>query len=109
MPSSRWRAIAGLRLRSLFRGTVAERALAYYWRGNDQRPWHAIRIARRYAYGLSTAAERDAAGAAARDAAGAVAWAGMTVRLWEYLDGTVTPEGLRPYYETHDWLTETPR
>jgi hypothetical protein len=131
---------------------VAERAVRLYWTHQaDTRPFDAIRVARRYAYGLATDTERDAAGdaamdaawdaaAAARDAAWdaaaaaraaawdaamaaraaagdaamaardaawdaarAAAWAGCTRRLWEYLDGIVTPESLRPTYEAHNW------
>jgi hypothetical protein len=80
----------------LFACDVAERAVRLYWTNKaDSRPLDAIRVARRFAYGLATDTERDAAGAAAGD--------GITRRLWEYLDGVVTPESLRPTYEAHNW------
>ena len=135
----------------LFACDVAQRSMRLHWKSDDTRPLDAIRVARRFAYGLATRAERDAAWAAARAAAGAAAWAawwaaagdaamdaagaaagdaamdaardaaraaaraaawdaawdaawaGITRRLFEYLDGAVTPESLRPTYEAHGW------
>jgi len=57
----------------LFAADCAEDVLPIFWRvrPDDDRPKHAIEVARRYANGAATEQER----AAARDAAGAAAWA----------------------------------
>ena len=85
----------------------------------DERSVNAIRVARRFAFGLASkeelaaawdtawdtarAAARAAAGAAARDTARAAAWAAardtagaaQTKRLFEYLEGKVNLEAIR--------------
>jgi len=76
----------------------------------------AVGVDARAARAAASEAAWDAAWAATRDAASEAAWdaaraaagdaarAAMAVRLWQYLDGVVTPETLRPVYEAHDWL-----
>lgn len=67
----------------------AERALPLFERDypNDARSRACIAVARRYAVGLATDAERaaarDAAGAAARDAAGDAAWDAAGAAAWD--------------------------
>ena len=61
----------------LFSCDVSERAVRLYWKRADTRPLDAIRVARRFAYGLATQDERDAA----RAAAGAAAWGAAEKKL----------------------------